>query len=108
MSISHIEKFGYTQQLKRSLGLWQLTAFGLNYMIPLSPAIIFGFVLALSGGTVALPFLIAGIAIFLTAMSYAVMVRHFPLSGSLYNFIARACIQRLDLSADGFYYSIIY
>ncbi|HLB56364.1 MAG TPA: APC family permease [Coxiellaceae bacterium] len=90
MSISHIEKFGYTQQLKRSLGLWQLTAFGLNYMIPLSPAIIFGFVLALSGGTVALPFLIAGIAIFLTAMSYAVMVRHFPLSGSLYNFIARA------------------
>lgn len=59
-------------------------------MIPLSPAIIFGFVLALSDGTVALPFLIAGVAIFLTAMSYAVMVRHFPLSGSLYHFIARA------------------
>lgn len=90
MFTNNIEKFGYTQQLKRSLGLWQLTAFGLNYMIPLSPAIIFGFVLALSGGTVALPFLIAGVAMFLTAMSYSVMVKHFPLSGSLYNFISRA------------------
>lgn len=85
-----LEKFGYTQELKRSLGLWQLTAFGLNYMIPLSPAIFFGFILVSSGGSVALPLLIAGIAMLLTAMSYAVMVRHFPLAGSLYNFVGRA------------------
>lgn len=87
---SLLKYFGYNQDLKRSLNVWQLTAFGLNYMIPLSPAIVFGYVLALSGGTVALPFLIAGIAMLLTASSYITMVRHFPLAGSLYNFISRA------------------
>jgi putrescine importer len=83
-----LSKFGYSQQLDRKIGFWQLVAFGLNYMIPLSPAIFFGFVLAQSGGTVALPFLIGGIAIFFTALSYTVMVMHYPLAGSTYNFIS--------------------
>ncbi|MDF2939409.1 MAG: hypothetical protein K0R66_51 [Gammaproteobacteria bacterium] len=90
MPSSHLEKFGYKQELKRSLGLWQLIAFGLNYMIPLSPVIFFGFILAKSGGTVVLPFLLAGIAMLLTATSYITMVRHFPLAGSLYNFVRLA------------------
>lgn len=93
------EQFGYDQQLKRSLGLTMLTAFGLNYMVPLSPVIFFGFVLAQSGGSVALPFIIAGIAIFFTAMSYAVMVRHFPLAGSLYNFISQVWGKRAGFLA---------
>ncbi len=87
----YLSQFGYQQTLKRSLNVWQLTAFGLNYMIPLSPAIFFGFVLLQSGGTVALPFIIAGIPILFTASSYAIMVRHFPLAGSLYNFVSRSC-----------------
>ena len=99
MSGGELEQFGYSQQLKRSLGLIQLTAFGLNYMIPLSPAIFFGFVLAVSGGSVALPFTIGGIAIFFTAMSYAVMVQHFPLAGSLYNFIGQVWGKRLGFLA---------
>ena len=40
-----LEQFGYQQQLKRSLGVWQLTTFGLNYMIPIARALIFGFIL---------------------------------------------------------------
>jgi putrescine importer len=87
--IYDVTRFGYTQQLDRKVEFWQLVAFGLNYMIPLSPAIFFGFVLVQSGGTVALPFIIGGIAIFFTALSYTIMVLHFPLAGSVYNFIAQ-------------------
>ncbi|MCW5588097.1 MAG: amino acid permease [Legionellales bacterium] len=94
-----LKQFGYKQELKRNLNVWQLTAFGLNYMIPLSPAIFFGFVLLRSGGTVVLPFFIAGIAILFTATSYSLMVRHFPLAGSLYNFVSRACHPYLGFMA---------
>ncbi len=86
---SPISKFGYEQELKGSMNVLQLTAFGLNYMLPLAPAVIFGVLLSTSGGTVALPFLFAGIAMFLTAFSYAVMVRNYPLSGSVYSYVGR-------------------
>jgi putrescine importer len=42
-----ISEFGYQQELKRTMNVWQLTAFGLNYMVPIAPAIIFGFLLRL-------------------------------------------------------------
>ena len=72
-----VSKYGYVQELDRSMNVWQLTAFGLNYMVPIAPAIIFGILLKLSGGTVALPYLLAGVAMLFTAFSYAVMVRNF-------------------------------
>ena len=84
-----LEKFGYKQELKRSLNVWELTAFGINYMIPIAPAIIFGFILQLSGGTVALPYALAGVAMIFTAMSYSVMVKNFPLAGSIYSYVGR-------------------
>ena len=84
-----LAKFGYKQELKRSLSVWELTAFGINYMIPIAPAIIFGFVLQISGGTVALPYALAGIAMLFTAFSYSVMVKNFPLAGSIYNYVGR-------------------
>lgn len=84
-----LESFGYQQQLKRSLSLWQLTAFGLNYMIPIAPAIIFGFVLIASGGTVALPYLIAGVGMSFTALSYGIFLKRFPMAGSLYSYVSR-------------------
>jgi amino acid transporter len=82
--------FGYPQELDRSMNVWQLTAFGLNYMIPIAPAIIFGLVLKASGGTVALPYLLAGIAMLLTACAYAAMVRNYPLAGSVYSYVGRS------------------
>jgi putrescine importer len=84
-----LARFGYKQELKRSLNVWQLTAFGLNYMIPIAPAIIFGIILTTSGGTVAIPYAIAGVAMFFTAMSYSAMVQNFPLAGSIYNYVSR-------------------
>ncbi|MBN3786935.1 APC family permease [Burkholderia sp. Ac-20353] len=84
-----VSKYGYVQELERTMNVWQLTAFGLNYMVPIAPAIIFGILLKLSGGTVALPYLLAGIAMLFTAFSYAVMVRNFPLAGSVYSYVGR-------------------
>jgi putrescine importer len=84
-----LSRFGYTQELDRTMNVVQLTAFGLNYMLPLAPAVIFGTLLQTSGGTVALPFLFAGIAMLLTALSYSIMVRNFPLSGSVYSYVGR-------------------
>lgn len=84
-----ISKFGYAQELDRTMNVWQLTAFGLNYMVPIAPAIIFGFLLQTSGGTVALPYLLAGVAMLFTAFSYSVMVRNFPLAGSIYSYVGR-------------------
>jgi putrescine importer len=84
-----LAKFGYKQELKRSLNVWQLTAFGLNYMIPTAPAIIFGIILTTSGGTVAIPYAIAGVAMIFTALSYGTMVQNFPLAGSIYNYVGR-------------------
>ncbi|MEK4668027.1 APC family permease [Niallia sp. FSL R7-0271] len=82
-------KFGYEQELHGSMNIIQLTAFGLNYMLPLAPAVIFGVLLTTSGGTVALPFLLAGCAMLLTANSYSVMVKNFPLAGSVYSYVGR-------------------
>jgi len=84
-----LEQFGYKQELKRSLGVGVLTAYGLNYMIPLAPAVLFGVQLTTSGGTVAIPYIFAAIAMFFTASSYAAMVRVYPLAGSVYNYLSR-------------------
>jgi putrescine importer len=84
-----LAKFGYKQELKRSLNVWQLTAFGLNYMIPTAPAIIFGIILTTSGGTVAIPYAVGGVAMLFTALSYGAMVQNFPLAGSIYNYVGR-------------------
>jgi len=83
------KSFGYKQELKRSLNVWELTAFGLNYMIPIAPAIIFGLILTTSKGTVAIPYAIAGVAMLFTALSYGAMVQNFPLAGSIYNYVSR-------------------
>lgn len=86
---SDISEFGYKQELDRRMNVWELTAFGLNYMVPIAPAIIFGSLLSISGGTVALPYLFAGVAMLLTGFSYSIMVKNFPLAGSVYSYVGR-------------------
>jgi len=89
-SQNDLSKFGYKQELRRSLNFWQLAAFGLNYMIPIAPAVSFGFILKTSGGTVVLPYLLAGIMMVSTAISYGILLKKFPMAGSLYNYISRS------------------
>lgn len=84
-----IERFGYRQELSRSLSFTDLLVYGLIFMVPIAPFGIFGSVYAGSGGMVALAYLIGMVAMMFTAMSYAQMVRAFPMAGSVYSYAGR-------------------
>jgi len=47
---AQLESFGYKPQLKRVLSLWDLTVYGLLFMVIIAPHSIFGFVNADSRG----------------------------------------------------------
>jgi putrescine importer len=82
-------KYHYKQELRRGLTVTQLTAYGINWMAPFGPAVIWGFLIVQSGGTVALPYALAAVGMLLTAAAYACMVPNFPLAGSAYNYISK-------------------
>ncbi len=85
----NIEQFGYRQELKRGVGLADLVFYGLIFMVPIAPFAIFGQVYKHSGGMPVLAYLVGMIALLFTAVSYAQMVKAFPLSGSVYNYAGR-------------------
>ena len=78
------ERFGYRQELSRSLSFTDLLVYGLIFMVPIAPFGIFGSVFHGSGGMVALAYVIGMVAMMFTALSYAQMVRAFPMAGSVY------------------------
>jgi len=77
--------------LQKSLGLPSVVAFGLGYMAPSLVMVIFGVIAVASAGTSATVFGIATLAMLLTALSYAKLSHHYPVSGSAY-FYARRLI----------------
>lgn len=81
-----LNTFGYEQKLSRTLNTWQLVSFGLMYLQPIGPAVVFGFLLTMSKGTVALPYLFAFIGMIFTILSYSTLIKEYPLSGSIYNY----------------------
>jgi putrescine importer len=85
-SSEDLERFGYKQSLSRTLNVWQLSAFGLTYLQPIGPAVIFGFLLTTSGGTVALPYLFAFVGMLFTINSYSILIKEYPLAGSVYHY----------------------
>jgi amino acid transporter len=87
--VDELQQFGYRQELRRALRLRDLLAYGLIFMVPIAPMAIFGPVFAASGGMVVLAYAVGMIALVFTAFSYAQMVRAFPLSGSVYNYVGR-------------------
>jgi amino acid transporter len=82
--------FGYEQELRRGIGLGGLVSYGLIFMVPIAPFAIFGAVESASNGMPALAYVVALVAMFFTASSYAQMVRAYPLAGSVYNYTGRA------------------
>lgn len=76
-------------KLKRTLKTNDLVIFGLVFMIPLAPAGMYGAYLGLSGGMVALCYLIGMVAMFFTGMSYRVMSQKFTLAGSVYAYVQK-------------------
>ncbi|MGA8114677.1 MAG: APC family permease [Actinocatenispora sp.] len=85
----NLRRFGYKQELRRSLGFADLLFYGLIFMVPIAPFGIFGSVYETSGGMVALAYAIGMIAMMFTAASYAQMVRAFPMTGSVYSYAGR-------------------
>jgi amino acid transporter len=87
--VEELQRFGYQQELRRALRFRDLLAYGLIFMVPIAPMAIFGAVFSASGGMVVLAYAIGVVALVFTAFSYSQMVKAFPLSGSVYNYVGR-------------------
>lgn len=72
--------------LTPKLSLTSVVTFGLAYMAPSMVMVIFGVISAASSGAAPTALLVATGAMFLTALSYAKMARHYPTSGSAYGY----------------------
>jgi amino acid transporter len=87
--MTSLENFGYRQELKRTLSVWDLIVYGMVFMVPIAPFGVFGFVWKDAHGMVPLAYLLGLVGMFFTAMSYASMSRAFPMAGSIYSFVGR-------------------
>ncbi len=79
-----------TSGLRRVLTLWDLVLFGLAFVGPTAPYSMFGIATVKSYGHLPLVYLIAMLAMSLTAISYGRMAAVFPESGSTYAYASRA------------------
>ncbi len=79
-----------TREFKRVLGLPALVFFGLAYMVPLTVWTTYGVVTVTTEGHLPAAYLVATIAMLLTAYSYARMVVAHPTSGSAYTYASKA------------------
>ncbi len=84
-----LESFGYKQELKRALSLWDLIVYGLLFMVIIAPHSIFGYVNKDSQGLAPLVYLVGFCAMFFTALSYVQMAKRFPIAGSVYSYVQR-------------------
>ena len=80
---------GYKQQLKRVLTVPDMIVYGLIFMVPIAPFGIYGGVFADSGGMPALVYVVGTLAMVFTALSYGMLIREWPVSGSVYAYTSR-------------------
>ena len=85
-----MELQGYKQELKRSLSLFDLLAYGLVFMTPIAPVTLFGIVFNASRGMVPLVYIIGAVAMVFTALSYMTMSKEYPVAGSVYTYASRS------------------
>ena len=84
-----VARYGYQQELHRSLSFGDLLVYGLVFMVPIAPFGIFGGVFQGSGGMVALAYAVGMVAMMFTALSYSQMSQAFPMAGSVYSYACR-------------------
>lgn len=84
--IPTVETFGYRQELRRSLSLFDLTVYGLVFINPIAPVAVFGIVFNASHGMVPLVYIVGLVAMLFTAWSYMSMSHAFPVAGSVYSY----------------------
>src|SRR5215213_10601776 len=80
---------GDSSKLRRSLSLIDLLVYGLVFIVPIAPFVIFGVVFNASRGTVPLTYVIGLVAMVFTALSYREMSQSFPVAGSVYAYVGR-------------------
>ncbi len=76
-------------QLKRVLTVPDMIVYGLIFMVPIAPFGIYGGVFNESGGMPALVYLVGTLAMVFTALSYGMLIREWPVSGSVYAYTSR-------------------
>lgn len=94
-----LHRFGYEQELSRSVSTLDLLIYGLVFMVPIAPRAIFGSVYNEAHGMVPLVYLIGLIAMIFTALSYAQMSRAFPLAGGVFAYVGRGIHENLGFFA---------
>lgn len=86
---SSLEQFGYKQELRRGMGLWDVVLYGVLFMVIIAPHSIWGLVQQDALGMSTLVYIVGFIAIFFTALSYVRMSNKFPIAGSVYSYVQR-------------------
>lgn len=84
-----LEQFGYKQELKRGLGLWDVVLYGVLFMVIIAPHSIWGLVQTQGLGMSTLVYIVGFVAIGFTALSYVRMSKRFPIAGSVYSYVQR-------------------
>ncbi|UNB55838.1 APC family permease [Mycolicibacterium sp. YH-1] len=77
------------KQTQSKLGLSSLVLFGIAYMAPAVVLATFGIISEVSSGTSSGSYMLATVAMLLTAISYATMSARFALSGSAYSYVRK-------------------
>jgi amino acid transporter len=81
------------------LKLKDLAIYGIAFMTPIAPAYIYGSASATTGGTLAMAYLIAMVAMLFTATSYGKMAGAFPVAGSTYSYTQKGINHHLGFFA---------
>ena len=90
MEDKNMETSAQNTELKRELKLPTLVAQGLAYLCPACVFLYYGIINGLTGGHFPLVLIVAGIAMTLTALSYAKMSRRYPVAGSVYSYVSNS------------------
>ena len=75
----------------KKMSLWQVVIIGVAYMTPMVVFDTFGIVSGITDGRVPLAYILALVAMLLTAFSYARFSRLSPKSGSAYSYTTQTC-----------------
>ena len=84
-----------SRELKRVLKLPMLVCQGLAYLCPACVLLYYGIINQLTNGHFPLTLIVAGVAMTLTALSYAKMCRKYPVAGSVYSYVSKSIGPRL-------------
>ena len=76
-------------KLARVLSVPDMIVYGLIFMVPIAPFGIYGGVFTESGGMPALVYVVGTLAMVFTALSYGMLIREWPVSGSVYAYTSR-------------------